>query len=139
MNSMARVLRKSLLTALVTALPLSALAQDVQVHNLADDFAANWDATKDLPMAERVEAFKMNVASKFPEFYAPDRKGGVARQDALIADQIEKFGAIREAYLEKVRTFGSAMPRHLAAFQVAFPDFRTWSTPCTRWTVEPER
>jgi hypothetical protein len=124
MTSIARALRKSLLTALLAAFSFSALAQDVQVHNLADDFATTWDATKDLPMAERVEAFKKNVASKFPEFYAPDRRGGVARQDALIADQIEKFGAIREAYLGKVRAFGSAMPRHLAAFQVAFPDFR---------------
>lgn len=87
-------------------------------------------------MPERVTAFKKNVASKFPEFYAPERKGGIAKQDELIADQIEKFGAIRDAYLEKVQTFGSAMPRHLASFQVAFPDFRL-STPT--WLVHSLR
>lgn len=112
----------------MTAAPLGTLAQDDQVHNIAADFAATWDATKDLTMPERVQAFKKNVASKFPEFYAPERAGGVAKQDALIADQIEKFGAIREAYLEKVQKFGSAMPRHIASFQAAFPDFRL-STP----------
>lgn len=127
-NLTARALRNLALAAIVTAAPLCALAQDVQIHNIAADFAATWDATKGLPMPERVEAFKKNVASKFPEFYAPERKGGVAKQDALIADQIEKFGAIREVYLEKVQEFGPAMPRHLASFQAAFPDFRL-STP----------
>lgn len=121
---------KFLASALAAAIPLFALAQDAPVRNIAGDFATTWDATKDMPMAERVAAFKKNVASQYPDFYAASRSGGAEKQDARIAREIEKFGGIREAYLDKVKTFGDAMPRHIATFRTVFADFRlttpTW-------------
>lgn len=86
-------------------------------------------------MPERVAAFRKNVASKFPEFYDVSRFGSGktdADYDIYIARSIDKFGAIRDTYLDQVKAFGDAMPRHMASFAAAFPDFRM-STPT--WLV----
>jgi hypothetical protein len=110
----------------------SAVAQEAApVRNIAGDFAATWDATQNLPMQQRVAAFRKNVASKYPDFYSAQRFN-VSEQvyDEHIAKFIERFGPMREDYLETARTFGDAMPRHVATFSAAFPDFRlttpTW-------------
>lgn len=125
-----KILNLSLVAALIAAAPLFAYAQDAPVRNIAGDFARTWDATRDLPMPERVAAFKHDVASRYPEFYAASRSGGEANFDARIAREIEQFGNIRTVYLDQVKTFGDAMPRHVASFRAAFPDFRlttpTW-------------
>jgi hypothetical protein len=124
------IMRKFLVAALVVAMPSFALAQDAPVRNIAGDFASTWEASKNMPMAERVAAFKKNVASQYPEFYAASRFGGEEKQDARIARAIEKFGTIRDAYLDKVKQFGDAMPLHIATFRAVFSDFRlsmpTW-------------
>jgi hypothetical protein len=125
-----KIVNLSLAVASMAAAPLSACAQDAPVRNIAGDFARTWDATRNLPMPERVAAFKKDVASQYPEFYAASRSGGEAQFDARIAREIEQFGAIRTVYLDKVKNFGDAMPRHVASFHAAFPDFRlttpTW-------------
>jgi hypothetical protein len=125
-----KIVRHCLAAALIAAAPLFAFAQDAAVRNIAGDFARTWDATRDLPMTQRVAAFKKQVASQYPEFYAASRAGGEAKFDARIAREIEQFGSIRAVYLDKVKNFGDAMPRHVASFRAAFPDFRlttpTW-------------
>lgn len=116
-------MHKILLIAIAALTVSGAQAEDVQVRNLAGAFAATWDATQQLPMAERIAAFKQQVASQYPEFYAASRFETEEKQDARIARAIENFGPIRQAYLDKVNNFGAAMPVHVATFRKAFPDF----------------
>lgn len=123
-------MRKFLVMVLAAAIPCFGFAQDAPVRNIAGVFATTWDATRDMPMAERIAIFKKNVASQYPDFYAADRFGGSEKQDARIARAIKDFSAIRDIYLDQVQSFGDAMPRHISTFRAVFPDFRlatpTW-------------
>lgn len=103
------------------------------VRNIAGDFAHTWDTTRNLPMDERVAAFRKDVASKYPDFYSAQRFN-VSEEvyDQHIAKFIERFEAIRTPYLEKVRAFDHELPRNMATFGKTFPDFRL-STPT--WLV----
>lgn len=127
---------RRIVVAALAALAAEAIqAAEPIVHNIAPAFATTWDASKDLPMPERVAAFRKNVASKFPEFYDVSRFGSgksEADYDKYIARSIENFAAIRNGYLEKASVFGDALPRHLKTFDAVFPDFHL-STPI--WLV----
>ncbi|WP_377702654.1 hypothetical protein [Pseudoduganella sp. UC29_71] len=104
-----------------------AAAPRMEVHSLAREFAAFWDATQSLPEAERVQAFKTQVAAKFPAFYGVERYAGrrtQAQQDELIAHALAGFGKQRQAYLDKVDQFNAELPRHIATFNAAFPGFQ---------------
>jgi hypothetical protein len=104
-----------------------AVAPRMEVHSLAREFATFWDATQSLPEAERVQAFKTQVAAKFPAFYGVERYAGQrtqAKQDELIAHALAGFGKQRQAYLDKVDQFDAELPRHIATFNAAFPGFQ---------------
>ena len=76
----------------------------LEVKKLARQFVDLWDASKDLPSEQRVARFKTDIAVRFPEFYGVERYAGAvteAEQDKRIANAIEKFGPLREAYLAK--------------------------------------
>jgi hypothetical protein len=110
-----------------------AAAPVIEVHSIAQDFATFWDATQAMPPAERVAAFKQQVASRFPAFYGIERYQGrrtQAQQDERIARALANFGPQRQAYLAKVASFNAQLPRHSASFVATFPDFRptidTW-------------
>jgi hypothetical protein len=122
---------------LLVGLP-SAASQDasdeldrrIVVRNLADDFVAFWDSTRDLPTSERVSRFKVEVAPKFPAFYGSARWAGrytEEEQDARIAAAIEAFPSIRDAYLRKVESFDLTLDESIRTFLVAFPDFEASS------------
>jgi len=105
----------------------------LEVKKLARQFVDLWDASKDLPSEQRVARFKTDIAVRFPEFYGVERYAGAvteAEQDKRIANAIEKFGPLREAYLAKLTQFDQDLPRHIASFTAAFPDYRpsgeTW-------------
>jgi len=123
-------MKKLLAVFLATVVQVSAFAQDAPLRNIAGDFATMWDATRNMPMTERAAAFEKSLVAQYPDFYAASRYGGAERRRARLTRSIEGFGTIRETYLEKVHDFGDAMPRHVATFRVAFPDFRlatpTW-------------
>lgn len=94
--------------------------------NYADDFVEFWDATTDLPIKQRVEVFKNDVASKFPGFYGIERYEGRLTQGGLdkrIAAQIEGFAEIREGFIAKVDRFNAELDQNLATFKSAFPEF----------------
>ncbi len=110
-----------------TPAPVPAPVPQIQVINLASDYAAFWDATGQMPEAERIAAFKQQIGSRFPEFYGIERYAGdftQAQQDQRIARSFAAFGPLREAYLAKVNRFAQDLPRHIAGFTAAFPDFR---------------
>lgn len=115
-------MRRLLLAVLISC--SAAVHAAAPVRNIAVDFASTWDATRDLPMAERVAAFRKNVASKYPEFYSAKR-WNVSEEvyDQHIAKFIERFESIRSPYLEKVRAFDNELPRNLATFNKTFPEF----------------
>jgi len=99
----------------------------LQVHNVARDFVQFWDATQSMPAAERVAQFKQVVGARFPDFYGIARYHGArtqAEQDAAIGRALDRFGALRPAYLATVATFDADLPRYIASFQTAFPDFQ---------------
>jgi len=94
--------------------------------NIAPDFTTFWDATKDLPMAQRVAAFHRDLEPKFPEFYSAARfakPGGTDDQDERIAAAISKFPEIRAKYTAKVAAFNKALTDNMASFLRAFPDY----------------
>lgn len=110
-----------------------AAAPVMQVHSIAEDFATFWDATQNMPPAERVAAFKQQVGSKFPAFYGIERYQGrrtQEQQDYVIGRALSAFGPQRQAYLATVARFNADLPRHSARFAATFPDFRptidTW-------------
>jgi hypothetical protein len=97
------------------------------VVDIAGDFVTFWDATQRLPTDERVARFKRDVATKFPAFYGVERHGGritQERQDARIANAIESFGPIRDAYRAKAASFARDMAAAMPSFLAAFPDFK---------------
>jgi hypothetical protein len=109
-------------------------SDDVQIsaapaeHNYANDFVTFWDATRTLPPNEQIAEFKKTVGARFPEFYGVSRYGGKrsqAEQDKVIANAINSFGPIRQAYIDKVNAFGTDLRRHISSFQAAFPDFKS--------------
>lgn len=102
-------------------------AEPARVVNIAEHFAAFWDANEKLPRAVQVENFKQQFASRFPAFYAIERFDGErtqAEQDQRIADAIESFPVIREQYLRKARQFDAELPQYQATFKRWFPDYR---------------
>ena len=94
--------------------------------DIAADFTVFWDATKDLPMEQRVAAFHRVVEPTFPDFYNATRfaaPGNPGNQDERIAAAIARFPAIRPKYLAKVAVFNAALAQNLASFVNAFPDY----------------
>lgn len=107
--------------------PSDAPGRRIVVRNLADDFVAFWDSTRELPTPQRVARFKAEVAPLFPAFYGAARWAGrytEAEQDARIAAAIEGFASIREPYLRKIESFDQALDASTGAFLLAFPDFK---------------
>eukprot|EP01034_Spumella_vulgaris_P038270 gene38270-47252_t len=97
------------------------------VRSLAREFVAFWDGSQGMPDAERIAAFKAQIGSQFPEFYGIGRYAGTrtqAQQDELIRGNLATFGKMRQAYLDKVARFDADLPRHIASFTAAFPDFQ---------------
>lgn len=94
--------------------------------NVAASFTAFWDATQDLPIEQRVAAFRRDVAQKFPDFYdatrfaPPDKSTG---EDARISQAILAFPAIRGRYVAKVAAFNSALAANMTSFVATFPDY----------------
>jgi hypothetical protein len=125
-------MKRLLLACLALSAVLSCHAADVappklEVHSLAREFVTFWDGSRDLPEAERVAAFKTQIAARFPDFYGVARYAGArtqAEQDELIRRHLATFGPLRQAYLDKVAKFDADLPRHVASFSAVFPDFR---------------
>jgi hypothetical protein len=125
-------MRKFILAAALSLLSFGACAggEAPQVHKIALSFVDFWDANKDKPAPEQLAAFRKDVAPGFPAFYGIERYGGRATQadnDARIEKAIQQFPAIREAYLRQARQFDADLPRYLASFKAAFPDYQLTS------------
>ena len=104
----------------------AATSQPTVFVNYADDFVAFWDSTTELSTEQRVDVFNSSVAELFPEFYGIDRYEGSITQDELdarIAAQIERFGSIREKFIEKSDRFSADLEHNLATFKETFPDY----------------
>ncbi|KQV90096.1 hypothetical protein ASD15_25835 [Massilia sp. Root351] len=99
----------------------------IEVHSLAREFVTFWDGSQGMPEAQRVAAFKTQIGARFPEFYGTERYAGTrtqAEQDELIRRNLAGFGPMRQAYLDKVARFDADLPRHIATFTAAFPEFK---------------
>jgi len=111
----------------VATSPRQLVIQDgLVVQNLATPFVEFWDNTTHLAPADRLTAFKRDVAAIFPAFYGVDRFEGKvtqAQRDAHILNAIEKFGSIRAAYIKKVAEFEGQLRENLESFRRVFPDF----------------
>lgn len=125
-------MKQSLIACLGLVASLSCFAADAQppkieVRSLAREFVTFWDGSQGMPEAERVAAFKTQIGARFPEFYGIERYAGTrtqAEQDELIRRNLAGFGSMRQAYLDKVARFDADLPRHIATFTAAFPDFK---------------
>lgn len=104
----------------------AAPAADLQVRNLGWEFVSFMERTEKLPLDQRVAAFKRQVGAQFPAFYEPkgdDPEKAQARFDKAIANAIERFPTIREAYIGQLTMFDSRLSGYLSSFHRTFPDF----------------
>jgi hypothetical protein len=120
-----------ILSILAIAITCNAVAAadavEPRMHNIARAFTEFWDASKDKPSAERVAAFKKEVALLAPAFYGVERFNGALTQEARdkhIERAIDGFAAIREEYVRKANQFEAQLPRYVASFKTWFPDYR---------------
>jgi hypothetical protein len=116
---------------LAAAFSTSALAADAvgvpRLHNATMVFTEFWDANKDKAPAEQVAAFKAQVAPAFPGFYKAERFKSFltpAQYDERIEKAIKEFPTIRASYVTKAQQFGAELPKFIATFKTAFPDFQ---------------
>ena len=121
-------MKRSLLAlfGLLLAARCAAVPSTLEVHNTARAFVTFWDATQGVPSIQRISEFKQQIGAQFPQFYGIDRYQGKrtqAQQDMLIGRVLERFGPLRQAYLDTVNRFDADLPRYIASFQLAFPDF----------------
>ena len=97
----------------------------MKVHDLATAFQQVADRNVGKPEAA-VRDFRDTIVPRFPQFYGPQRYQGKiteAQRDAQISKAFAGFPAIREAYIRKVANFTQDLPRHIATFRAAFPDY----------------
>ena len=123
----ARTAAALLLSVVAFAGAAASESPPLAVVDIANDYVAFWDATQVLPTPERVARFKRDVAPKFPAFYGIARHGGritQERQDARIANAIESFGPMRDAYRAKAASFAQDVAAAMPPFLAAFPDFK---------------
>lgn len=99
----------------------------LQVTDLASDFAAFWARTDGQPDDVRVAEFKRDIGSRFPAFYGISRFDGErtqAQQDAIIRRAIIEFPQIRQRYMARSARFNTDLPKAVSSFTKRFPDFR---------------
>jgi hypothetical protein len=98
-------------------------AQTYTFTDLSDEFAALYDRTEGQPLAQRVEAFKEEIAPLWPQFYGRERfpAQSEAEYDARIARAFESFAGLREAYQRKAASFVGLLDPAYASFARAFP------------------
>lgn len=99
-----------------------------RIHNYADSFLAFWSKNKGRTISEQVEAFKVEVAPKLPEFYQFkfDRWKQQGKDvDEMLGEQLRAFPRIAEFFAEKNRLINAELEGNLATFQKAFDDFDT--------------
>jgi len=117
-----------ILLSAACAIPATRAAEPaltMQVHDLASAFqhVADRHAGK---LDAAVADFKTTIVPRFPQFYGPERYAGKiteAERDAQLAKAFAGFPAIRSAYIKKVANFTQDLPRHIATFRAAFPDY----------------
>jgi len=100
-------------------------APTMKVHDLATAFQQVADRHAGKPDAA-VADFKATIVPRFPQFYGLQRYNGKlseAEHDARLAKAFAGFPAIRTAYISKVANFTQDLPRHIATFRAAFPDY----------------
>lgn len=96
------------------------IAQEPAYEDYADDWIAFADATADLALDERKQAFRRDVEAKFPAFYTSRLVGD---GDARLTRAIEDWEDMREAFITKHAGFSSSLDEGIAAFKQTFPDF----------------
>ncbi|MFC3712110.1 hypothetical protein ACFOMD_05995 [Sphingoaurantiacus capsulatus] len=119
------ILRSAMLAAalLVGSSALAAPATGkLQLIDLTDDFAREWDRTAALPDAERVAAFKAAFAKLIPGFYDHQRMGlpGPERYDEHLLKALKTYPEKRDAIAAMSRDFAALFAPALASYEARF-------------------
>ena len=113
-----------------TAVAAGPAEQDAPYTDLTQAFVEFYDRTQGLDDDARVAAFKAEVASRFPGFYAPRDGKTEERWERQLKSQLADFPAIRERYAVAQRDFGQAYADARRHFALTFPESRvrieTW-------------
>jgi hypothetical protein len=103
------------------AVPVQA-APDPAIVDLTGAYVRTYQATKDLPPADRVARFKADVVPLFPGFYSAERIGlPQEKYDAFIARSFERFPAIEADFAARAGAVASQLADAQADFTKAFP------------------
>jgi hypothetical protein len=115
----------SLLIAAVAPLTLAAAAPATPpYHDITREFERFHDATRAMPEAQRVAAFRKKFDVLFPGFYEPTSTQTDATFNASIAKALADFDALRSAYDKAVHDFPAAYAAGIAHFRKQFPGFK---------------
>lgn len=92
--------------------------------SLTREFARFYDATKAVPEAERVAAFRKRFDALFPGFYEPADGQTDEQFNASVARALATFPGIRARYEQTERDFPRAYAAGIRHFRAQFPGFR---------------
>jgi hypothetical protein len=90
---------------------------------LTQAFTRFYDATTQVPEAERIKRFRTQFATVLPGFYAP-RQRTEAGYEKQIAFSLKTFPEIRAKYEQVARDFPKAFAQGQQSFRRSFPDYR---------------
>jgi hypothetical protein len=95
-----------------------------ELTDLTGAYVAFVDRTENLGTAERVAAFKADMAARLPGFYDATRMPGVTHEayDADIARSFADFPERRDAFLRAAASFRSMLQPAIESFALTFTD-----------------
>lgn len=105
----------------LAGLPVTA-ASPPPLNDLTGDYVRFYNATKNVPPAQRVACFKAEMATRFPGFYRADRVGiPEAQYDGLVAASFENFPRIEADFVARAAAVAGQLAAAQADFAEAFP------------------
>ena len=108
---------------LLASIWLVAAAAPPAIIDLTGDYARIYEATRDMPKAERVARFKAEMARRIPGFYEAKRRGwSGAEYDDLIDRSFARFPAIEVAFKARAAAVAGQLAGAQADFIRTFPD-----------------
>ncbi len=116
--------RKTLTLALAAVAILAAsLPRSPAITDLTGDYTRFFDATQNMPQAERVRRFKALMTTRFPGFYDGKRAGGSqVGYDGRITKSFAQFPSIRAKFVASAAALGPQLASAQAAFRRTFTD-----------------
>ncbi len=112
-----------LFATVLAALWVAAAAPPPAIIDLTGDYVRFYDATRDVPTAERVARFKAEMAKRIPGFYDEKRLGiPAADYDTYVAGSFRQFPKIEADFKLRAAAVAGQLADAQADFRRSFPE-----------------